>query len=44
MLKIKVILGSTRPQRMSEKVGKWIAEQVKKKSDLEVEILDLREF
>lgn len=44
MLKIKVILGSTRPQRMSEKVGKWMAEQVKKKSEVEVEILDLREY
>jgi len=44
MLKIQVILGSTRPNRMSEVVGKWIANQAEKKSEVKVEILDLREY
>lgn len=44
MLKIKIILGSTRPNRMSEVVGKWALQEAKKKSDLEVELLDLRDY
>lgn len=44
MLKIQVILGSTRPQRMSEAVGKWIAGAAKKKDGVAVELLDLRDY
>jgi NAD(P)H-dependent FMN reductase len=44
MLKIQIILGSTRPNRMSETVGRWIASQAQKKTETEVEILDLRDF
>lgn len=43
MLKVKVIVGSTRPQRFSEKVLPWIEEALGKRSDLVVEVLDLRE-
>lgn len=42
MLKIKIILGSTRPNRFSEKPGKWMLEIAKKKA--EVELLDLRDY
>lgn len=43
-LKIKIILGSTRENRFSDKVGDWVLEQIKKHQNIEVEILDLREY
>lgn len=43
-LNIKVILGSTRQNRFSEIVGKWLMGQLKVRSDIEVELLDLREY
>lgn len=44
MLKIKIILGSTRPNRFSDKPGRWIYEEVKKKDGVEGELLDLRDY
>lgn len=44
MVKIKIILGSTRPNRFSDKPGRWIYEEVKKKDGVEAEILDLRDY
>lgn len=43
-MKIQVILGSTRPQRQSEKVGKWVVEQISKNEDIEVELIDLKDW
>lgn len=43
-LKIKVILGSTRPNRFNDKPGNWIFEEAKKLEGVEVELLDLRDF
>lgn len=43
-LNIKVILGSTRPKRFSEKAGAWIFEHVKKLGGVETELLDLRDY
>lgn len=43
-IKIKVILGSTRPDRFSEKPGQWIFEEAKKLKDVEAELLDLRDY
>ena len=43
-LKIKVIVGSTRANRFSEKPAQWIFEQARKRPDLDVELLDLREY
>lgn len=43
-LKLGIVLGSTRPKRASEKVGAWIAQLAKSRADLDVTILDLREF
>jgi NAD(P)H-dependent FMN reductase len=43
-LKIKVIVGSTRPNRFSEKPSQWIFELAKKRADLDVELLDLRDY
>lgn len=43
-LHIKVIMGSTRPNRFSEKPAQWIFEEVKKREGLDVELLDLRDY
>ena len=43
-LKIKVIVASTRANRFSEKPAAWIFEEAKKRSDLDVELLDLRDY
>jgi len=43
-IKIKIILGSTRSNRFSDKVGQWIYEETKRKEDIEAEILDLRDY
>jgi NAD(P)H-dependent FMN reductase len=42
-IKIKVIIGSTRQNRFSDKPAHWIYTEAKKKAD-EVEILDLRDY
>ncbi len=42
-LKIKVILGSTRPGRFGDKPANWIAELAKQKTGVDVELLDLRD-
>ena len=43
-LKIKVIVGSTRANRFSEKPAAWIFDLAKKRTDLEVELLDLSDY
>lgn len=43
-LKIKVIVGSTRPNRFSEKPAQWIVDLARKRTDLDVEVLDLRDY
>ena len=43
-LKLKIILGSTRPGRFSDTAGAWALEQAKKHPEFETEILDLRDF
>ncbi|MEK6967701.1 MAG: NAD(P)H-dependent oxidoreductase [Nanoarchaeota archaeon] len=42
-LKIKIILGTTRKNRFSDKTSKWVLEEAKKK-DWQVELLDLRDY
>jgi NAD(P)H-dependent FMN reductase len=42
MTKIAVIIGSTRQGRQTDKLAKWVAQEVGKKAD--VEILDLRDY
>lgn len=44
LLDIKVILGSTRQNRFSDKPGVWIFEETKKKEGVAVELLDLRNY
>ena len=43
-LKIKVIVGSTRANRFSEKPAQWIFDEARTRADLDVELLDLRDY
>ena len=43
-LKVKIILGSTRPNRFSEQAGKWILEEAGKIAGISAEVLDLRDY
>jgi len=43
-LNIKIIVGSTRPNRFSEKPAQWMNEMAKKRAELDMEMLDLRDY
>ena len=43
-LSIKVIVGSTRANRFSEKPAQWIFDRATERTDLRVELLDLRDY
>lgn len=43
-LHIKVVAGSTREGRFSDKAASWIAEEIKKREGIAVETLDLRNY
>ena len=43
-LRIKIIIGSTRQNRFSEKPAQWILEEAEKLEDVSVELLDLRDY
>lgn len=43
-LKIKIIIGSTRQGRFSDKPAQWIFDELKKNSEVEAEVLDLRDY
>ncbi|HWJ77270.1 MAG TPA: NADPH-dependent FMN reductase [Niallia sp.] len=43
-MKIGIILGSTRPGRVSPQVGAWVKEIADKRGDAEYEIVDIAEF
>jgi NAD(P)H-dependent FMN reductase len=42
--KIGIIIGSTRPNRFADKPAKWIADIAAKRSDLDFEVVDLRDY
>lgn len=44
MLKVKIILGSTRQNRFSDKPGAFIIKEAKKIEKVEAELLDLRDY
>jgi NAD(P)H-dependent FMN reductase len=44
MTVISVIVGSTRHGRFSEKPAEWILRHLKKRSDVDARLLDLRDF
>src|SRR3989338_10850147 len=43
-LKIQIILGSTREGRHGKKVADWIADLAKKRTDFELEFIDLKDW
>lgn len=43
-MKVQVIVGSTRPNRVSEKVAKWVALEAKELTDTSVEMVDLADY
>lgn len=42
--KIQVIIGSTRQGRFGDKPARWISDELKKNADVEVELIDLRDW
>ena len=44
MIRIAIIIGSTRPGRKGEAVGKWVYELASKRTDAEYELVDLVDF
>jgi NAD(P)H-dependent FMN reductase len=43
MIRIAIILGSTRPNRIGEAVARWTYEQSRKRTDAEFELVDLQQ-
>lgn len=44
MLKIGIILGSTRPNRLGEQVAHWVHELARDRKEAEFELVDIKEF
>lgn len=44
MIKIAIIIGSTRPGRKAEAVAKWVYEIAKKRSDAQFELVDIKDY
>ena len=44
MIKLAIIIGSTRPGRNAEAVARWVHGIAKKRSDAEVELVDIKDF
>jgi NAD(P)H-dependent FMN reductase len=44
MLRIAIIIGSTRPGRKAEAVAKWVYQIAQMRSDAEFELVDIRDF
>ncbi len=44
MIKIAIILGSTRPGRNGEAVAKWVYDVAQKRSDAAFELVDIKDF
>jgi NAD(P)H-dependent FMN reductase len=43
-MKLQVILGSTRPGRVSDRIAKWVAAEAKNLENTEVEVVDLLDY
>jgi NAD(P)H-dependent FMN reductase len=44
MIKIAIIIGSTRPNRVGEQVARWVFDIAQQRSDAEFELVDIRDF
>jgi NAD(P)H-dependent FMN reductase len=43
-MKLQVIVGSTRPGRVSDRVARWVAKEAQNLPDTEVEVVDLMDY
>lgn len=43
-MKLQVIIGSTRPNRVTERLAKWVANEAKQLDDTTVELVDLADY
>lgn len=44
MLKIAIVIGSTRPGRVGEAVAQWVYDAAKKRNDAEYELVDIQDY
>jgi len=44
MIKVGIVIGSTRPGRNAEQVAKWVLENAKKRGDANYELVDLKDY
>ena len=44
MIRVAIIIGSTRPGRKGDAVAKWVYEIARKRTDAEFEVVDLKDF
>ena len=44
MIKIAIIIGSTRPGRVGESVAKWVYDLSKGRKDAEFELVDIKDY
>lgn len=44
MTRLAIIIGSTRPGRVGEAVGKWTFEIAKRRQDAQIELVDIQDF
>jgi NAD(P)H-dependent FMN reductase len=44
MIRIGIILGSTRPNRIGEAVARWVHEKARTRRDAEFELVDIKDF
>jgi NAD(P)H-dependent FMN reductase len=44
VIKVAVILGSTRPGRIGEAVAKWVYEKAKARTDAQFELVDIKDY
>jgi len=44
MIRIGIILGSTRPNRIGEQVARWVSDVASQRDDAEFELVDLRDY
>jgi NAD(P)H-dependent FMN reductase len=44
VIKLAIIIGSTRPERVGEAVARWVYELARQRDDAEFELVDIRDF
>ncbi len=44
MIKLAIIIGSTRPGRLGEAVGHWVYQTAQQRNDAEFELVDIKDF